>query len=105
MFWLPLMTGVINAVFILDLIVTLSTGDSLASLLVDATHNSVAQTIVGSIPTDPAVFWIVSGFVLVLVCSIECVLIYLSFYAGDEGVRHGMERDWKTGRIGGGVRR
>lgn len=105
MFWLPLMTGIINAVFILDLIVTLSTGDSLASLLVDATHNSVAQTIVHSIPTDPAVFWIVSGFVLVLVCSIECVLIYLAFYAGDDDVRRGMSGNGKGCSRTGGARR
>lgn len=101
MFWLPLMTGVINAVFILDLIVTLSTGDSLASLLVDASHNTVAQTIVGSIPTDPAVFWIVSGFVLMLVCSIECVLIYLAFYAGDDRVRAGTGFDSGSAGTGG----
>lgn len=81
MFWLSLITGIINAVFILDLIVTLGTGDSLASLLVDSTHNSVAQAILDNIPTDPVVFWTVAGMVLVFVIAIECLLIYLAFYS------------------------
>ena len=81
MMWIPLMSGIINAVFILDLLVTLSTGDGLAALLVDASHNSVAQAVVANIRTDPLVFWLLAGFILVFVCAIECLLIYIAFYS------------------------
>ena len=64
--WIPLMSGIINAVFILDLIVTLSTGDDLAHLLLDASGNTVASAI-----TENMVF----------VCAIECLLIYIAFYS------------------------
>ena len=84
--WIPLMSGIINAVFILDLIVTLTivtltTGDDLAHLLLDASGNTVASAITENIPTDPAVFWLLSGFILVFVCAIECLLIYIAFYS------------------------
>ena len=79
--WIPLMSGIINAVFILDLIVTLSTGDDLAHLLLDASGNTVASAITENIPTDPVVFWLLSGFILVFVCAIECLLIYIAFYS------------------------
>ena len=81
MMWIPLMSGIINAVFILDLIVTLTTGDDLAHLLLDASGNTVASAITENIPTDPAVFWLLSGFILVFVCAIECLLIYIAFYS------------------------
>ena len=71
--WIPLMSGIINAVFILDLIVTLTTGDDLAHLLLDASGNTVASAITENIPTDPVVFWLLSGFILVFVCAIFCV--------------------------------
>ena len=79
---IPLMSGIINAVFILDLIVTLTTGDDLAHLLLDAASgNTVASAITENIPTDPVVFWLLSGFILVFVCAIECLLIYIAFYS------------------------
>ena len=94
MYWVPLITGVLNGVFILDLFVTLATGQSIASIIVDASHNSVAEAIVANIPTDPVVFWLLAGFILVFVCAIECLLIYLSFYADIQG----------RGRMGRGLR-
>ena len=45
-FWVPLLAGLLNASFILDLVVTLASGDSLGSLLSDATGNTVAKAIV-----------------------------------------------------------
>ena len=45
-FWVPLLAGLLNASFILDLIVTLGTGDSLGSLLSDSTGNTVAKAVV-----------------------------------------------------------
>lgn len=81
MMWIPLMSGILNGFFILDLIVTLGTGDSLASLLVDYTGNSVAQAVIANIPTDPMMFWILAGFILTAVCAIECMLIYIAFYS------------------------
>lgn len=89
MFWIALITGVINAVFILDLLVTLATGSSLAMLLTRSTDNTVASAVISAIPTDPTTFWIVSGFVIAFVCSIEVLLIYLAFYADPKvsGVR------------------
>ncbi|MDO5862473.1 MAG: hypothetical protein Q4Q58_06765 [Thermoplasmata archaeon] len=84
---IPLMSGIINAFFILDLIVTLATGDGLAALLVDASGNSVAQAVLANIPTDPTVFWLMSGFILVFVCAIECLLIYIAFYSDIGKVR------------------
>ena len=81
MFWIALMGGVVNAVFILDLLVTLTTGEGLGNLLVDSTGNSVAEMVMANIPTDPMMFWILSGFILTMVIAIECLLIYLAFYS------------------------
>lgn len=88
MFWVALMGGVVNAVFILDLLVTLATGEGLGNLLVDSTGNSVAQVVIDNIPTDPMMFWILSGFILTMVIAIECLLVYLAFYSDpDRGHR------------------
>ncbi len=80
-FWVPLLAGVLNAAFILDLVITLSTGASLGSLISDATGNTVAKAIVDNIPTDPTVFWLMAGFILFFVCALECIVIYLAFYS------------------------
>jgi len=80
-FWVPLLAGVLNAAFILDLIITLATGESLGSLLSDSTGNSVANAVIDNIPTDPTVFWMMSGFILFMVCALECIVIYLAFYS------------------------
>ncbi len=80
-FWVPLLAGLLNASFILDLVVTLASGDSLGSLLSDATGNTVAKAIVDNIPTDPTVFWMLSGFILFFVCALECLVIYIAFYS------------------------
>ncbi len=89
---IPLMSGIINAFFILDLIVTLGTGENLASLLVDASGNSVAQAVIDNIPTDPVMFWILAGFILFAVIAIECLLIYIAFYSESSEYRK-----WKKG--------
>ena len=52
-----------------------------AHLLLDASGNTVASAITENIPTDPVVFWLLSGFILVFVCAIECLLIYIAFYS------------------------
>ena len=80
-FWIPFLAGVLNAAFILDLVVTLGTGESLGSLLSDSTGNTVAKAVVDNIPTDPMVFWMMSGFILFMVCALECIVIYLAFYS------------------------
>ena len=80
-FWIPLLAGALNAMFILDLLITLATGESLGSLLSDSTGNTVAKAIVDNIPTDPTVFWLMSGFILFFVCALECIVIYLAFYS------------------------
>lgn len=80
-FWVPLLAGVLNAAFILDLVVTLGTGESLGSLLSDSTGNTVAKAVVDNIPTDPTVFWMMSGFIFFMVCALECIVIYLAFYS------------------------
>lgn len=80
-FWVPMLAGLLNASFILDLVVTLGTGESLGSLLSDATGNTVARAVVDSIPTDPTVFWLMAGFILFFVCALECIVIYLAFYS------------------------
>ena len=80
-FWVPLLAGLLNASFILDLVVTLGTGESLGSLLSDATGNTAAKTIVDNIPTDPTVFWLMAGFILFFVCALECIVIYIAFYS------------------------
>ena len=80
-FWVSLLAGLLNASFILDLVVTLASGDSLGSLLSDATGNTVAKAIVDNIPTDPTVFWMLSGFILFFVCALECLVIYIAFYS------------------------
>ena len=85
MYWIPLVSGMLNGLFIIDLLVTLTTGESIASIIVDASHNSVASAVISAIPTDPVVFWLLAGFILVFVCAIECLLIYLSFYADIQG--------------------
>lgn len=88
---LPLLAGILNAAFILDLIVTLSTGESLGSLLSDASGNSVASAIVENIPTDPTVFWLMAGFILFFVCALECLVIYIAFYSDVSECRKCME--------------
>ena len=80
-FWIPFLAGLVNASFILDFIVTLGTGESMGSLLSDATGNTVAKAIVDNIPTDPMVFWLMAGFILFFVCALECIVIYLAFYS------------------------
>ena len=90
-FWVPMLAGLLNASFILDLIVTLGTGESLGSLLSDSTGNTVAKTIVDNIPTDPTVFWLMAGFILFFVCALECIVIYLAFYS--EIPQSGCEED------------
>ena len=80
-FWVPLLAGILNAAFILDLVITRATGASLGSLLSDSTGNSVANAVIDNIPTDPMVFWLMSGFILAVVCALECIVIYLAFYS------------------------
>ena len=80
-FWVPLLAGILNASFIMDLLVTLGTGESLGSLLSDATGNTVAMAVVDNIPTDPTVFWMMAGFILFFVCALECIVIYIAFYS------------------------
>ena len=80
-FWVPLLAGLLNASFILDLVITLGTGESLGSLLSDSTGNTVAKTVVDNIPTDPTVFWLMAGFILFFVCALECIVIYIAFYS------------------------
>ena len=84
-FWVPLLAGLLNASFILDLLITLGTGDSLGSLLSDATGNTVAKTIVDNIPSDPTAFWLMSGFILFFVCALECIVIYVAIYSEFSG--------------------
>lgn len=81
MFWIALLSGIVNAVFILDLMVTMFTGAGLGTLLTHSDENSVAKAIIANIPTDPATFWILSGFILAVVIAIECLLVYLAFYS------------------------
>lgn len=81
MYWIPLLAGILNAAFIMDLIVTLGTGESLGSLISDATGNSVASAIIDHIPSDPTVFWMMAGFILFFVCALECLVIYIAFYS------------------------
>lgn len=88
---LPLLAGILNAAFILDLIVTLSTGESLGSLLSDASGNSVASAIIANIPTDPTAFWLMAGFILFFVCALECLVIYIAFYSDVSECRKCME--------------
>ena len=105
-FWVPLLAGLLNAGFILDLLVTLGTGESLGSLVTDCTGNSVANAVLDNIPTDPTVFWLMAGFILLFVCALECMVIYLAFYSdvyetgvsGDADQGIGMTGGW----IGGG---
>ena len=80
-FWVPRLAGVLNACFILDLVITLGTGESLGSLISDSTGNTVARAVVDNIPTDPLVFWLMAGFILFFVCAVECIVIYLAFYS------------------------
>ena len=82
MYWVPLLAGVLNAAFILDLVATLATGESLGSLIGGASGNSVASVIVGAIPTDPLIFWAAAGFILLFVCAMECLVIYVALYSG-----------------------
>ena len=82
MYWVPLLAGLLNAAFILDLASTLFTGESLGSLIGGASGNSVASAIVGAIPTDPLVFWVAAGFILLFVCALECLVIYVALYSG-----------------------
>ena len=82
MYWVPLLAGILNAAFILDLASTLFTGESLGSLIGGASGNSVASAIVGAIPTDPLVFWTAAGFILLFVCAMECLVIYVALYSG-----------------------
>ena len=84
MYWVPLLAGDINAGFILDLLVTIATGESLAELLCDVSGNTVATAVVDNIPSDPLVFWVVAGFILFFVCAIECLVIYIAFYSDAE---------------------
>ena len=91
-FWVPLLAGILNAAFILDLVVTLGTGESLGSLLSDSTGNTVAKAVVDNIPTDPTVFWMMSGFILFMVCALECIVIYLAFYSEISECDCGRER-------------
>ena len=88
-FWVPLLAGLLNASFILDLVVTLGTGESLGSLLSDSTGNTVARAVVDNIPTDPTVFWLMAGFILLFVCALECIVIYLAFYSEISACRCG----------------
>ena len=81
MFWLPLMAGLLNAAFILDLMVTVFTGRSLAETISGTAGNSVAEAVVANIPTDPLLFWTLMLSILVIVCTIECVVIYVAFYS------------------------
>jgi hypothetical protein len=84
-FLLPLVAGILNAAFILDLVVTLGTGESLGSLLSDATGNTVAKAVVDNIPADPTAFWMMAGFILLFVCALECIVIYIAFYSDLSG--------------------
>ena len=108
-FWVPLLAGLLNASFILDLIITLGTGSSLGSLISDSTGNTVAKTIVDNIPTDPTVFWLMAGFILFFVCALECIVIYLAFYSEisnyrcEENINRNLGKPY--GKIWGGDRR
>ena len=101
-FWIPMLAGILNASFIMDLLVTLASGESLGSLLSDATGNTVAKTIIDNIPTDPTVFWMMSGFILFFVCAIECIVIYIAFYSDvSECSRNVSVRNPKVGSYNG----
>jgi len=90
-FWVPMLAGLLNASFILDLVVTIASGESLGSLISDSTGNTVAKTIVDNIPTDPMVFWLMAGFILFFVCALECIVIYLAFYSEVSDCRCGRQ--------------
>jgi len=90
-FWVPMLAGLLNASFILDLVVTIASGESLGSLISDSTGNTVAKTIVDNIPTDPTVFWLMAGFILFFVCALECIVIYLAFYSDVSECRCGRD--------------
>ena len=112
MYWIPLLAGILNAAFIMDLIVTLGTGESLGSLISDATGNSVASAIIDHIPSDPTVFWMMAGFILFFVCALECLVIYIAFYSDvseckqcmdgcdvNRNLGKPLDKGWSGGRI------
>ena len=77
----------------------LSTGESLGSLLSDATGNTVAKTIVDNIPTDPTVFWLMAGFILFFVCALELVVIYVAFYSDVSACRAAYQSQSQPDRV------
>lgn len=80
MFWVPFCVGILNAWFMIDFLVTICTGESMAKLIVGK-DNALVSTITENIPTDPVQFWICSALIIVFVCIVECIAIYIAFYS------------------------
>lgn len=80
MFWLAVIAGVLSAVFLIDFFCTVVTGETLGALIFHSSENMIAKSVIDAIPSDPVMFFIVSGLVLAFVSMLTVVSFYVAFY-------------------------
>lgn len=81
MFWVALLSGMLNCLFLLDFMMLAFTGDSTAELLFGQ-DNSVVTVLTEYIPgMSPWEFFLANAFVLCFVSLVMVVSIYIAFYS------------------------
>lgn len=83
MFWIPALSAVLNALFLMDFVTVAFTGDSVASLIFGLNaENPVTAAVMQHVPgMTPAEFFLANAVVLVFVCAVMTLSIYVAFYS------------------------
>lgn len=79
-FWIPVISAVLDIYLVIDLLVTLVSGESIPMLIFGAGGNPLVGKIVEILPTDPTAFLLVCAIVLMVMIIICIVLIWASFW-------------------------
>lgn len=100
MFWVALLSGMLNCLFLLDFMLLAFTGDSTAELLFGQ-DNSVVSVVTEYIPgMTPWEFFLANAFVLCFVSLVMVVSIYVAFYSDKRECYIGTKDESSVGLFG-----
>jgi hypothetical protein len=80
-FWMPALSAVLDIYLVLEILITLFTGESLTMLIFGAGHNPIVDKVIDILPTDPVIFFLMCAVILSFLCILAFALIWASFYS------------------------
>lgn len=82
MFWIPALSAMLNALFLMDFLAIAFTGESVSSMLFGSSGSSLADALTGYIPgMTPYEFFLANTVILIFVSVVMVVSVYIAFYS------------------------